>query len=106
THPKRGKTHKAYGYKADVHHALITTNELFQDAVCYYTIMLAGWAGEAQDTKGRLLNPLWKELTQGKYKEPAEKVVLRFAGRYASCVGLTNSDSLRENFLFSNELTK
>jgi hypothetical protein len=54
THPKRGKTTKTYRYKADVHHALVTTNELFQDAVCYYTIMLVGLAGEGKDVKGRL----------------------------------------------------
>jgi IS605 OrfB family transposase len=53
THPKRGKTSKSDGYKADVHQALVTTNELFQDAVCYYTIMLAGMCRDG------VQNPLW-----------------------------------------------
>jgi hypothetical protein len=35
THPKRGKTNKNDRYQADAHQALLTTNELFQDAVCY-----------------------------------------------------------------------
>jgi IS605 OrfB family transposase len=106
THPKRGKTSKSDGYKTEVHEALVTTNELFQDAVCYYTIMLAGLAGEANDRKGRLLNPLWKEFTQGKYKSQAEKVVRRFAGRYTACADLTTPDSFYEKFLFPNELAK
>jgi len=106
THPKRGKTNKTDGYRADVHHALVTTNELFQDAVCYYTIMLAGLAGDAKDRKDRSLNPLWKEFTQGKYKEQAEKVLRRFVERYASCTGLTNPESFYEKFLFQNEFAK
>jgi hypothetical protein len=106
THSKRGKTNKADGYKADVHQALVTTNELFQDAVCYYTIMLAALAGETKDRKRRLLNPLWKEFTEGKYRQQAEKVVRRFVGRYTSCVELATSDSLREKFLLPSELAK
>src|SRR6266540_5607744 len=90
THPKRGKTAKNDAYRADVHLALVTTNELFQDAVCYYTIMLAGLAGEAKDKKGRLQNPLWKEFTNGKFKDQAAKVIQRFAIRYAACAGLAD----------------
>src|SRR5208282_5686758 len=101
THPKRGKTNKA-----DVHQALVTTNELFQDAVCYYTIMLAGLAGKAKDRKGRLLNPLWKEFTEGKFKQQAENVVQRFAGRYTTCADLATSDSFREKFLFQSVFAK
>lgn len=38
--------------------ALWQRQQLFQDVVCYYVILLAGVAGEAKDEKGRLLNPL------------------------------------------------
>ncbi len=106
THPKRGKTNKTDAYKADVHQALVTTNELFQDGVCYYTIMLAGLAGEAKNKKGRLLNPLWKEFTKGKYKDQARKVIQRFASRYAACAALTDAAGFLEQFLFPSDVAK
>jgi IS605 OrfB family transposase len=106
THPKRGKTKKTEGYKPDVHQALVTSNELFQDAVCYYTLMLAGLAGEAKNKKGRLLNPLWQEFTKGKFKDQAQKVIRRFANRYAACNGLTDPSGLLEKFLFSSEVAR
>jgi IS605 OrfB family transposase len=105
-HPKRGKTGKNGAYKPEIHKALRVTNDLFQDAVCYYTIMLASLAGEAKDSKGRWLNPLWREFTRGRYAKQAEEIVRRFSHRYASCFGLTSLEQLRDKFLFADELAK
>ncbi len=61
-HPKRNATSKpsAWG-DGSKYEALRDTNSVFQDAVCYYTILLAGLAGHATEN-GKLLNPLWAEL--------------------------------------------
>ncbi len=106
THPKRGKTNKSNGYDAGIHESLKTTNELFQDDVCFYTIMLAGLAGKAEDANGRLLNPLWHEISSGKFKEQGQQIVRRFAERYPSCSGISGVEELFNRFLFKNEFAK
>lgn len=77
THPKRGGTNKADGYQANVHQALVTTNELFQDAVCYYTIMLAGMCRDGNQ------NPLWDSwMHRPKMQSQLELVIKKLAKDY------------------------
>ena len=97
THPKRGRTGKNDAYNAVIHRALRATNDLFQDAVCYYTIMLASLASETKDSKARSLNPLWQELVRGNYETQAKEIVHRFSCRYTSCAELTSLENFRES---------
>lgn len=95
-HPKRKKTGKACAWgDGKTYAALRDTNAIFQDAVCYYTILLAGLAGEAK-ANGKLLNPLWTELCQreAQSKEDVAKVLQRLAANYP---GLPKVDCLKNS---------
>lgn len=96
-HPKREKTAKNNNFNPDVHRALGVTNELFQDAVCYYTILLTGLAGNEKDGE-RSLNPLWYEIADddGKYKTAADTVVRRMAGKFELLNGCGTAAELVE----------
>jgi hypothetical protein len=95
-HPKRAKTRKPDSYNTEVHDALHTTNALFQDAVCYYTILLAGLAGDEEERQGLPLNPLWWEIAGegGKFKAQADHVVQRLADKFKSLTGCKTAEDL------------
>jgi len=81
SHTKRGRTGKDSRYNADTHAALRTTNELFQDAVCYYTIMLAGMCRDADR------NPLWEAwMNQPKLRSQLDSVVGKLSKDYPGAV--------------------
>lgn len=81
THPKRGKTSKSDCYKTEVHQALVTTNELFQDAVCYYTIMLSGMCRDG------VQNPLWDSwMHRPEMQSQLELVIKKLAKDYPKAI--------------------
>ena len=83
-HPKRSKTSKPSGWgDGSTYAALKDTNDIFQDAVCYYTILLAGLAGD--------LNPLWAEMCQRETQPDNDvtQVLQRFAANYPKLAGAT-----------------
>jgi len=87
-HPKRQKTAKpeAWG-DGSTYLALRDTNAIFQDAVCYYTILLAGLASD--------LNPLWAELERRETRpgNDVTRVLQRLAANYLK---LPRAQSMRE----------
>ncbi len=103
-HPKREKTAKNDNHNPSIHRALCVTNELFQDAVCYYTILLSGLAGNEKDGQ-RPLNPLWHEIADdnGKYKTAADTVVRRMAAKYKPLVGCETAINLRDKVFLKGE---
>lgn len=82
-HPKRNTSNKASVWNESIYAALRDTNAVFQDAVCYYTILLAGLAGHATE-KGELLNPLWHELCRREQTPNGDvaRVLARLAKNY------------------------
>lgn len=94
--PRRGKTNKPGRYSAEIANALRDTNDIFQDAVCYYTLLLAGLVGNGDE--GAELNPLWRHLrskeTQEKksMREETDKVVRRLAERYPVLSGIHTAE--------------
>ena len=81
-HPKRAKSGKDDRYgDGKVHEALLTTNEMFQDAVCYYTIMLAGMCRDESK------NPIWRcWLTDKKVSQDMKSVVARLSSNYPHAI--------------------
>ncbi|MDI6739355.1 MAG: hypothetical protein QME74_03215, partial [Candidatus Edwardsbacteria bacterium] len=83
-HPKRKQTSKTSLWgDGSTYAALCDTNAVFQDAVCYYTILLAGLAGNAKEN-GKPLNPLWGELCRRAALPDSDvaKILQRFAANH------------------------
>jgi hypothetical protein len=94
THSKREKTTKPCLWELDNGEkdaALRDTHMLFQDAVCYYTLCLAGLAENEKHKDGVMagkpLNPLWGHLT-GAMRERTEAVIRRLAANYQPLAGI------------------
>ncbi|MBI2061713.1 MAG: hypothetical protein HYT87_18385 [Nitrospirae bacterium] len=93
--PKRKTSNKPGVWDQQKYDALRDTNAVFQDAVCYYTILIAGLGGD--------LNPLWGEMCE-REEHPGNdvtKVLQRLAANYP---GLPHAQSVRE--LVSGALTQ
>lgn len=88
--PRCGKTNKTSRYSAEITTALRDTNDIFQDAVCYYTLLLAGLVGNGDEGAG--LNPLWRHLRSNAMKEQTDAVVKRLASRYPALQGLQTAE--------------
>jgi IS605 OrfB family transposase len=111
-HRKRG-TDKEHRFNAKTMAALELTNEMFQDAVCYYTLMLAGMVKGAEWTEetlgyvgwmraelgdeawkarrarmlGQQINPLWKHITESHEMSAATaNVVKRLSEEYPHAI--------------------
>ncbi len=97
-HPKRERTSKPCLWEQDNGEkdaALRDTHMIFQDAVCYYTLCIAGLAGN-EKLDGKPLNPLWNYLTtpaeKGGIKEDTAKVIRRLAAHYKSLTGVKTAE--------------
>jgi len=97
-HPKREKANKPCLWELDNGEkdaALRDTHMIFQDAVCYYTLCLAGLAGNEKHKDGVMagkpLNPLWGHLT-GAMKERTEAVIRRLAANYQPLAGIKTTE--------------
>jgi IS605 OrfB family transposase len=97
---KDAKTNKESRYKAETMGALRDTNDMFQDAVCYYTILLAGLAGDAQQS-GRPLNPLWAELCarEKRLGNEVKAVLMRLASNYPTLQRVESLDDFVRSVL-------
>src|SRR5437660_10808823 len=74
----KGTTAKESKFNRSIVEALHTTNRLYQDALCYYILALAGLA------KDRVLNPLWEHVTHSlEMQSHTQAVIGRLAKRYA-----------------------
>lgn len=106
-HPKHAKTTKESRFNSELDAALRDTHMIFQDAVCYNTLCLAGLAGnethKGGERDGELLNPLWKHLTtpakEGGTKEETERVIRRLATHYAPLKALNRDGVTAEDFV-------
>ena len=100
-HPKRSATSKpsAWG-DGNKYAALRDTNTVFQDAVCYYTILLAGLAGHSTE-KGKLLNPLWTELCRRAQSPNGDvaRVLQRLATNYPKLPSVGTLDDFVKSVL-------
>lgn len=83
------KRTKAPRRNDEIDGALRDTHMIFQDAVCYYTLLLAGLAGDEKmpDNAKVPLNPLWGHLVDGLAAE-TEKVIRRLAANYKPLAGI------------------
>jgi hypothetical protein len=94
---KDPKTKKDTHYNPEIAAALRDTNEIFQHAVCYYTLLLAGLVRDAKDPKDstgeRLLNPLWQHLRSGGMRQATDALVRRLAERYERLTGVADAES-------------
>lgn len=88
--PRRGKTKKPSRYSQEIAAALQGTNDIFQDAVCYYTLLLASLVGDGDE--GAALNPLWRHLRSNEMRAKTDDVVKRLAGRYPVLAGLQTAE--------------
>jgi hypothetical protein len=97
---KDPKTKKETRYNPEVAAALRDTNETFQHAVCYYTLLLAGLVKDVKDPKdpadGRLLNPLWQHLRSGPMRQATDSLVRQLAERYERLAGVTDAEGFLE----------
>jgi IS605 OrfB family transposase len=102
-------TSKTLNHNAKTADALRLTNEMFQDAVCYYTLMLAGmvkdarwseetfsyakwmedklkakgWQARQKQLIGQPINPLWQHITNSvEMRDATANVVKRLAQDY------------------------
>jgi IS605 OrfB family transposase len=101
-HSKREKTTKPCLWELDNGEkdaALRDTHMIFQDAVCYYTLCLAGLAENEKHEDGVMagqpLNPLWGYLT-GAMKERTEAVIRRLATNYQRLAGIKTTEQFFE----------
>ncbi len=96
-HEKRlkDKTDKPLRWNAEVDGALRDTHMIFQDAVCYYTLCLAGLASDEKHKDGAMagkpLNPLFGHLT-GALKQQTEAVIRRLAANYRPLAGINTTE--------------
>lgn len=88
--PRRGKTNKSSRYSAEIAAGLRDTNDIYQDAVCYYTLLLAGLVGDGDEGAG--LNPLWRHLRCKGMRAQTDAVVKRLASRYSTLAGLNKAE--------------
>lgn len=92
-HPKRikNKTDKPLRFDLERDAALRDTHMIFQDAVCFYTLLIAGLAGnekeESSPLENQQLNPLWGYLT-GELREKTELMIARLAAHYKPLEGI------------------
>lgn len=110
-HSKRAKnrTSKPTRFNAVIDGALRDTHMIFQDAVCYYTLLFAGLAGRERhksgEYAGELLNPLWEHVTgpasKGGIVPETDKVIRRLIEHYKPLADVENAygDTLAEKFL-------
>lgn len=89
---QEGRSAKASRFDPRVAAALHTTNELYQDALCYYVLLLAGLA------KNHGLNPLWERLTSSGEVPATGDIIRRLANRYTRFHGLAGADELVRRF--------
>ena len=84
-HPSRKRTSKQSVADPDIDAALRLTNRIYQDAVCYYVLVLAGMA------KRPALNPLWEHLHSGEMETKTQLVIRDLADRYEAFRGISDS---------------
>jgi hypothetical protein len=102
-HEKRQKdrTKKPLRWNGEVDGALRDTHMIFQDAVCYFTLLLAGLAGNekvsdsAAPEKQILLNPLWEHLT-GALNAQTEQLIRRLTANYKLPAGIKTAKQFLE----------
>lgn len=102
-HEKREKdrTKKPLRWNEEVDGALRDTHMVFQDAVCYYTLLVAGLAGNEKVADGTapekqvLLNPLWGHLT-GALNAETEKAIRRLTANYKLPSGVKTAQDFLE----------
>ncbi|TVM02518.1 MAG: hypothetical protein CV087_09480, partial [Candidatus Brocadia sp. WS118] len=94
-HEKRNNTTKPSLWNQEIDGALRDTHMIFQDAVCYYTLLLAGLAENEKDSSGKPLNPLWAHLTGG-LKDETEKVIRRLIIYYRLPSGIKTPEDFVE----------
>ena len=113
-HEKRGKdrTQKPLRWNTEVDGALRDTHMVFQDAVCYYTLLLAGLArnekiaGPEAPEKQILLNPLWGHLT-GALNAQTEQLIRRLTANYKLPAGIkTAQDFLEKIYIWPDSSEK
>ena len=92
----KGKTDKPLRWNAETDGALRDTHMIFQDAVCYYTLCLAGLAGNEKHKDGTMagkpLNPLYGHLT-GALKQQTEAVIRRLAANYRPLASISTTEA-------------
>lgn len=79
--PKRKRTKKESRHNAATSRALQTTNDVFQDAVCYYLFLIIGLLRDVPEDNRDKINPLWCTLN-GPLKSKVEEVLKRLNDRY------------------------
>lgn len=105
-HPKRikNRTDKPLGFDLERDAALRDTHMIFQDAVCFYTLLIAGLAGnqkeESSPLENQQLNPLWGYLT-GDLRTNTELMIARLAAHYKPLEGIkTPEEFLKRVYLW------
>ena len=86
--PKRQRTKKESRYKAATSRALQTTNDVFQDAVCYYLFLIIGLLRDVPEAERDEINPLWRTLN-GPLKSKVEDALNRLNKKYPARRGAT-----------------
>ena len=100
-HEKRKKgTTKFSLWNAEIDGALRDMHMIFQDAVCYYTLLLAGLAGNEKDPSGKPLNPLWEHLTGG-LKSETSRIIRRLTTYYKISDGINTPEDFLEKIYSS-----
>jgi hypothetical protein len=111
-HPKRAKdrTSKPERFNTEIDGALRDTHMIFQDAVCFNTLCLAGLAGNEKQVvveEIKFLNPLWNYLTTpapGGIREKTELVIRRLVTHYKALEGVkTPEEFLEKVYKWPNE---
>lgn len=109
--PKRQRTEKESRYNAMTSRALQTTNDVFQDAVCYYLFLIIGLLRDVPETERYEINPLWRTLN-GPLKSKVEDLLKRLSKKYPDLIphstegGLDLLEFLRGTYSAGLDLTK
>jgi IS605 OrfB family transposase len=83
--PKRQRTKKKSRPNAATARALQTTNDVFQDAVCYYLFLIIGLLRDVPETERDEINPLWRTLNDP-LKSKVEDVLKHLNDKYPVAV--------------------